>query len=52
MDGSAYGRIIEGWAALFKAMVVLLIIFVPLGMWKAVELIIWLCKNVNVSFGG
>lgn len=35
--------------ALFKFVVILLIIFVPLGTWKLFEIIIWLCTHV--SFG-
>jgi len=32
--------------------IILLCIFVPLGLWKLVEIVIWLFKNVNISIGG
>ena len=47
MDGSMFG----GIDVVFKTMFVLLIVFVPLGMWKAIEIIIWLFNNVNVTVG-
>jgi hypothetical protein len=33
-----------------KAMATLCVVFVPLGAWKLVEIIIWLCRHVKVSF--
>jgi hypothetical protein len=41
----------EGWFGLFKLAIVLLCIFVPLGIWKLVEIIAWLCENVTVTIG-
>lgn len=41
------------FAAIEKLMTLLLalvIVFVPLGMWKAVEIIIWLYKHINIIF--
>jgi len=32
--------------------IILLCIFVPLGLWKLVELVIWLFENVNITIGG
>jgi len=51
MDGSYYSRIFDGIAGMVRAMAIALIIFVPLGIWKLVEILIWLFKHVSVSFG-
>jgi hypothetical protein len=37
----------DGLEALFKMMVVLIIVFVPLGMWKLVEIVIWAWANIH-----
>lgn len=37
--------------ALFKAVLIILIIFVPLGLWKLVDIIIWLCTHVRIGVG-
>lgn len=42
--GDAIGR-------LMATLMILCVIFVPLGAWKAIEIIIWLWKNVKVSIG-
>lgn len=41
-----------GLPGFLRFVVTLLVVFVPLGMWKAVEIIVWLFKNVSVSVGG
>lgn len=33
--------------ALIKALIVMVIIFVPLGTWKAIEIIIWIWNHVH-----
>ena len=38
----------EGLDTLMNIMLVGLIIFVPLGMWKLIEIIIWLFYHVGV----
>ena len=35
----------------FKAMFWTLVVSVPLGLWKLVEIIIWLFTNVTVNVG-
>lgn len=35
--------------ALFRAVLILLIIFVPLGLWKMVEIAIWLWTHVHIG---
>lgn len=46
-----YGGIGEAINAMFIAMFILIIIFVPLGIWKIIDIIIWLSKNLNISWG-
>jgi hypothetical protein len=35
---------------LFEAMLFLLIVFIPLGVWKIIDIIIWLFNHVSISF--
>jgi len=46
MDGSIF----RGFEVIYKLFVVLLVVFVPLGLWKMVDIIIWLFKHLSVSF--
>lgn len=34
---------------LFKWMLIMLVVFVPLGVWKLVEIIMWLFKHVHIG---
>ena len=27
-------------------------IILPLAVWKVIDIIIWICKNVNITIGG
>lgn len=45
----SYAQIGEAVAATFKAMAVALCVFVPLGLWKFVEIVVWVFRHV--SFG-
>lgn len=47
-----YEQIGEAVTALFKAMAWGLVIFVPLGLWKLIEIVVWLFRNVTINFGG
>lgn len=47
-----YNQIGEGFVALFKLMVVLLAITIPLGLWKLIDIAVWLFRNVTINFGG
>lgn len=47
MDASAFNRI----GRALDVLVVLLAICIPLGVWKIVDIIIWLCKNVSINIG-
>lgn len=44
MDGSAYGRMFDGWIMVFYIMACL----APLGAWKLVEIVIWVCRHLRV----
>jgi len=35
---------------LMTLLLALVIVFVPLGIWKAVEIIIWLYKHISITF--
>ena len=39
----------EGIPDVFGAMMIMLCIFIPLGLWKAIEIIIWICHHVTVG---
>lgn len=43
---SGVGQAID---SMFSLMFLLLIIFVPLGVWKLIEIIIWCIKHISVS---
>lgn len=44
--------VFPGLPGVLRTIGVLLILFIPLGMWKLVEIIIWLFQNVSVNVGG
>lgn len=44
MDGSAYGRMFDGWITAF----LILACLAPLGLWKLVEIVIWVCRHLRV----
>lgn len=44
------GRMFDGLATVFGTMFVLCVLFVPLGMWKLVELIVHLCHYVALHW--
>lgn len=45
-----YTSIGEAAVKLFWVMVIALCIFVPLGIWKLVEIIIWCSKHFHITF--
>ena len=47
MDGSMF----DGVGQAITVMMLMLLVSVPLGIWKAVEIIIWLFRNVSISLG-
>lgn len=48
MAGS-YSAVFDGF---YRVVAVLLVIFVPLGLWKLADIILWLVRNISISFGG
>lgn len=39
----------DGLAKLLKGLFVISLIFVPLGLWKLIEIIIWICGHFHIS---
>ena len=50
MDGSAYTRMGDAVTGAFRAMIVLLVLSVPLAIWKLVDIAIWAAGHVSVGF--
>lgn len=48
----SYGQIGEAFARLFQMMAYALVVFVPLGVWKLIDIVIWLFNHVSISWGG
>lgn len=48
---SDYSGIGDAFAGIFRFMFVLLCIFVPLGVWKMVEIIIYVSHHLHWSWG-
>jgi hypothetical protein len=46
MFNNRFGDAIEGG---LKIMFGALCIFVPLGLWKLVEILFWLCKHIKIT---
>jgi hypothetical protein len=46
-----YSRIGEGIERMCRMMLWGLVLFVPLGIWKIVDIIVWIVRNVSVSVG-
>lgn len=40
---------LEGFYKLFMIMLIILCISVPLGLWKLIEIIIWICKHISIK---
>lgn len=39
----------DGIGAVLNGMFILLCVFLPLGIWKAIEIFVWLCNHVSVG---
>lgn len=35
-----------------KALILVSVLFVPMGLWKWIEVIIWLFNNISIRIGG
>lgn len=44
MDGSAYEKMYGGLVTIFLVLAVL----APLGVWKVIEIVIWLFRHVSI----
>jgi hypothetical protein len=40
------GDAVDVWV---KTTAVLLVVFIPLGLWKAVEIVMWIARNVRIE---
>lgn len=47
MDGSSFGR---GMEAMLNGLLITCLISVPLGLWKLVEIVIWLWRHVSIDW--
>lgn len=45
-----FGELGNAIDAVIKFMFALLIIFVPLGLWKLIEIAVWLYSHFSISF--
>lgn len=50
MDSSVYGRIGDALSRLIITMGIVLIVSVPLAIWKAIEIGMWIYKHLSVTF--
>jgi hypothetical protein len=39
----------DGTETLIKALLILVVIFVPLGIWQLFEIIIWIFHHIHIS---
>jgi hypothetical protein len=47
--GGDYDSIGKAADALFRGMLTLLFLFVPLGLWKLIDIFLWLWENVEIG---
>jgi len=39
----------EDLGRLINMMMVSCLVFIPLGIWKLIDIIIWICKNIKIT---
>lgn len=44
-----YEGIGKAFDALFRLMSVVIIISVPLAIWKVIDIIVWICKHITIG---
>ena len=49
MDSSAFSSLSVGLDRLITTVVITLAVCIPLGIWKIVDIIIWLVKHVSIG---
>jgi hypothetical protein len=47
MDKNIIGEMLDTLGKVFTTLIVLCIIFVPLGLWKLIEIIIWIGNHMK-----
>lgn len=47
----SYDNLGSGLAGLFKAGLWMIVISVPLALWKVIDIIIWLYKHITIQWG-
>lgn len=47
-----YDGIGEGLIGLMRLFMWTAVVSVPLAVWKLVDIAVWVCRHVSVSFGG
>jgi hypothetical protein len=50
MDSSSFGKAADGAVTLIFWLLVLCAIFVPLGVWKLINLIVMLFKHIDIIY--
>ena len=45
-----YNQLGEGIVKGFRLLCLLVIIFVPLGLWKLIDIVIWICTHISISY--
>ena len=45
-----YSKMGEAIGELLKLMAILLVLSVPLAIWKLIDIIIWVCKHLSLSW--
>ena len=48
---SMFNGIGNGLDIILKTWAIMLIVFVPLGLWKMVEIIVWITTHVKIDIG-
>lgn len=49
LSNDMYQGMFDGLEALFKFIAALLIIFIPLGLWKLIDIIIWVWNHIHIT---
>lgn len=44
-----YSNMFDGIAAFLAVCVAVLIVCLPLAIWKLIELVVWLCEHVTIN---
>lgn len=50
MDGSVFKELAETIESGFKILLGICVVSVPLGLWKLIEIIVWLCHYIGAHW--